>query len=245
MGSGPRNAHARDLRPGGRSLPGLAARWPPAPLQLGADGRGESLRASRRRQRRRHAADQESQCPARLIRLPRWHAARVHGDHADDGSGRHAAPAGRHACGDTARADAVQRAQRRSVARWAMARLRGERLGAISHLRAAISGRLERLLAGVNGRRHAAAVGAEQSRAVLSERDGGRHARRRGAWADLGGDRADQAVRGTLRGRFRPKRPDVRHHSRRQAVSDDQGRRQRGPDGLPRASSSSRTGSRS
>ncbi len=28
-----------DLRPGGRRLPGLAARWPPAPLQLGAGGR--------------------------------------------------------------------------------------------------------------------------------------------------------------------------------------------------------------
>ena len=53
-----------------------------------------------------------------------------------------------------------------------MARLRGERLGAIQHLRAAISGRLERPLAGVNGRRHAAAVGAEQSGAVLSEATG-------------------------------------------------------------------------
>ena len=31
-------------------------------------------------------------------------------------------------------------------------------------------------------------------------RDGRPHARRRGAWADLGGDRADQAVRGTLLG---------------------------------------------
>ena len=72
--------------PGVDVLPGLAARWPPAPLQLGAGGRGESLRASRRRQRRRHAADQESQHPARHIRLPRWHAARVHGDRADDGS---------------------------------------------------------------------------------------------------------------------------------------------------------------
>ena len=81
------------------------------------------------------------------------------------------------------------------------------------HLRAAVSRRLERLLAGVNGRRHAAAVGAEQSRAVLSERDGRPDARRRGAWADLGRDRADQTVRGTLRGLSQPKRPDVRHRT--------------------------------
>ena len=88
--------------------------------------------ASRRRHRCYHAVDRESQRAVPHIRLARWHAGRVHGDRdSDSGGGRAAAPAGWHACGDTARADAVQRAQRRGVARWAMARLRGERLGAI------------------------------------------------------------------------------------------------------------------
>ncbi len=61
----------------------------------------------------------------------------------------------------------------------------------------AVSGRHEGSIAGVDGRRHAAAVGAEQSRAVLSCGDGRRDARWRGGRVDVGGDRTDEAVRGT------------------------------------------------
>ena len=71
-------------------------------------GSAESFRASGRRHRRCRAVDRESQLAVPHIRLARWHAARVHGDDADNGGGRAAAPAGRHACRDTARADAVR-----------------------------------------------------------------------------------------------------------------------------------------
>ena len=58
--------------------------WTPDGRQLlfssDAGGRAESLRASRRRHRRRHAADRESQLAGRHLRLARWHAARVHGN---------------------------------------------------------------------------------------------------------------------------------------------------------------------
>ena len=116
VGPGPRNAPARDVRSrqdSTRSGRGMAA----ARLQLDAGRRAESLHASGGRDRCRHAADRESQRAARDLPLARRHAPGV----LRKQSRRRAWDVmqlrldGTHA-GHPARADAVRRAERGSLA---------------------------------------------------------------------------------------------------------------------------------
>ena len=131
LGSGPRDAHARHFDPGFDIYPV----WTP-------DGR--QLFFSSERAGARNLFAQAADGTGAVTRLTESPNAQYPTSVSPDGTRLvfteiapttgedvHAAAAGRHACGDAARADAVQRAQRRGVARWPMARLRGERLGAI------------------------------------------------------------------------------------------------------------------
>ncbi len=98
----------------------------------------------------------------------------VRGSGSDDGGAR------RHASDARAGQDAFLGAQRRRLAGWPLAGLRIEQLGAIRDLCGAVPQRGHEAMAGVGWRRHAAALGAERSGAVLCGAEWRGHGRARG-----------------------------------------------------------------